>query len=122
MRRRDSRQPLDDDRAGSSRRHPQEDLLGQRGVDFRSAAVLSYTPEHRETAFLLGGIGTGSVSLGARGELRDWELFNGRARASRCLHIFSACGWPGRGKHRLSVCWKRVSGRPTAAPTAGGPA
>ncbi|MDD4140088.1 MAG: hypothetical protein GX821_03550 [Clostridiaceae bacterium] len=38
--------------------------------------MLSYTPEHRETAFLLGGIGTGSVSLGARGELRDWELFN----------------------------------------------
>lgn len=27
-------------------------------------------------AFLLGGIGTGNVSLGARGELRDWELEN----------------------------------------------
>ncbi len=27
-------------------------------------------------AFLLGGIGTGNVSLGARGELRDWEIFN----------------------------------------------
>jgi uncharacterized protein (DUF608 family) len=27
-------------------------------------------------AFPLGGIGTGNVSLGARGELRDWEIFN----------------------------------------------
>lgn len=29
------------------------------------------------TAFPLGGIGTGNVSIGARGELRDWELENG---------------------------------------------
>ncbi len=27
-------------------------------------------------AFPLGGVGTGNVSLGARGELRDWEIFN----------------------------------------------
>ncbi|MDW7658998.1 MAG: GH116 family glycosyl-hydrolase, partial [Bacillota bacterium] len=38
--------------------------------------MLSYTPQQGETAFLLGGIGTGSISLGARGELRDWELLN----------------------------------------------
>jgi len=30
----------------------------------------------REIAFPLGGIGTGTVSLGGRGELRDWEIFN----------------------------------------------
>ena len=29
-----------------------------------------------EVAFPLGGIGTGTVSLGGRGELRDWEIFN----------------------------------------------
>lgn len=29
-----------------------------------------------EAAFPLGGIGTGTVSLGARGQLRDWEIFN----------------------------------------------
>lgn len=28
-----------------------------------------------QAAFLLGGIGTGNISVGARGELRDWELF-----------------------------------------------
>ncbi|OIO02791.1 hypothetical protein AUJ67_01960 [Candidatus Desantisbacteria bacterium CG1_02_49_89] len=29
-----------------------------------------------EIAFPLGGIGTGSVSLGGHGELKDWEIFN----------------------------------------------
>src|SRR5690349_1738080 len=32
------------------------------------------------TAFPLGGIGTGNVSLGVRGELRDWEIFNQPAK------------------------------------------
>ncbi|MDU0203261.1 GH116 family glycosyl-hydrolase [Paenibacillus sp. MAH-36] len=36
----------------------------------------SFTAEASEAAFLLGGIGTGNVSLGSRGEFRDWELFN----------------------------------------------
>ena len=27
-------------------------------------------------AFPLGGVGTGSISLGGRGQLRDWEIFN----------------------------------------------
>lgn len=30
----------------------------------------------REIAFPLGGIGTGTVSLGGRGNLRDWEIMN----------------------------------------------
>ncbi len=30
----------------------------------------------RTIAFPLGGVGTGSISLGGRGELRDWEIFN----------------------------------------------
>src|SRR5580704_13880420 len=35
------------------------------------------TGEHLpEVAFPLGGIGTGTVSLGGRGQLRDWEIFN----------------------------------------------
>lgn len=29
-----------------------------------------------QAGFLLGGIGTGNFTIGSRGELRDWELFN----------------------------------------------
>lgn len=32
--------------------------------------------------FLLGGIGTGNIAVGARGQLLDWEIFN----------------WPGKGQ------------------------
>ena len=42
----------------------------------------SYAGDARIAAFPLGGIGTGNVSVGARGELRDWEIFN----------------WPGKGQ------------------------
>ena len=34
----------------------------------------------QELAFPLGGIGTGTVSLGGRGQLRDWEIFNRPAK------------------------------------------
>jgi uncharacterized protein (DUF608 family) len=33
-------------------------------------------PEARMAAFPLGGIGTGNISVGSRGELRDWEVSN----------------------------------------------
>ena len=33
-------------------------------------------PHLSEIAFPLGGIGTGTLSLGGRGNLRDWEVFN----------------------------------------------
>ena len=36
-----------------------------------------YDSEHLyRIALPLGGIGTGTVSLGGRGELRDWEIMN----------------------------------------------
>ena len=42
------------------------------------------------TAFPLGGIGTGNVSIGARGELRDWELENLPDKGRRNPHSFFA--------------------------------
>jgi uncharacterized protein (DUF608 family) len=36
----------------------------------------TYHPDSTCVAFPLGGIGTGNISLGARGDLRDWEIFN----------------------------------------------
>lgn len=39
-------------------------------------------------AFPLGGLGTGTVSLGARGELRDWEIFNSPAKGNHLPNTF----------------------------------
>src|SRR5689334_3558636 len=41
-------------------------------------------------AFPLGGIGTGNVSVGARGDLRDWELANRPDKGSRLPFTFFA--------------------------------
>lgn len=35
-----------------------------------------YSSDAREAAFLLGGIGTGNISIGSRGNLKDIEIFN----------------------------------------------
>lgn len=40
--------------------------------------------------FPLGGIGTGNVSLGARGELKDWEIFNAPAKHNHLPNSFFA--------------------------------
>ena len=40
-------------------------------------AVRGFTGAALKTiSFPLGGIGTGTIGLGGRGELRDWEIFN----------------------------------------------
>ncbi|MBX3029622.1 MAG: hypothetical protein KF809_05650 [Chloroflexi bacterium] len=46
------------------------------------------TDRHRVVAFPLGGIGTGNVSLGARGDLRDWELGDRPATGNRSPNTF----------------------------------
>ena len=50
------------------------------------------TYDHSATAlaFPLGGIGTGNVSLGARGDLRDWEIFNSPAKGATIPLTFFA--------------------------------
>jgi non-lysosomal glucosylceramidase len=44
----------------------------------------------QEIAFPIGGIGTGSISLGGRGDLRDWEIFNKPNKGSRLPYTFFA--------------------------------
>lgn len=46
-----------------------------RDVAASPTAQRSYPGTADQVAFLLGGIGTGNVSVGARGQLRDWEIF-----------------------------------------------
>lgn len=50
--------------------------------------AFSLTGDASAAAFPLGGIGTGNVSLGARGELRDWEIFNSSGRGNTLPFTF----------------------------------
>ena len=49
-----------------------------------------YGKEAAEAAFLLGGIGTGNFSVGSRGDLRDWEIFNKPAKGQKLPYSFFA--------------------------------
>lgn len=50
----------------------------------------TYSCEATEAVFPLGGIGTGNISLGARGDLRDWEIFNSPGKGNRMPYTFFA--------------------------------
>ena len=99
---------------------------------FRSAAgsIIPYSPQDlyqarkprvltgdhlSEVAFPLGGIGTGTVSLGGRGQLRDWEIFN-RPGKGKILPFSFVALWV-RSKGAQSAV--RVVEGPLAAPFRG---
>lgn len=50
----------------------------------------SYGIGDSEFAFLLGGIGTGNVSVGVRGQLRDWEIFGRPGKGNYLPYTFFA--------------------------------
>jgi hypothetical protein len=60
-------------------------------------------------AFPLGGIGTGSISLGGRGQLRDWEIFNRPDKGRSPEYAFPAI-WvqSGAGKPAARVLEARL--------------
>ncbi len=70
----------------------QRELLAQGQVRTFSGDHLS------EIAFPLGGIGTGTVSLGGRGELRDWEIFNRPNKGKALPFTFVALWTRSQGK------------------------
>ena len=53
-------------------------------------ALRTFDEQATAVAFPLGGIGTGNVSLGTRGELRDWEIFNQPGKGTRLPNTFFA--------------------------------
>jgi non-lysosomal glucosylceramidase len=71
--------------------YPREQLYSRR-------AQRAFRGDASEVAFLLGGIGTGNVSLGARGELRDWEIFNRPGKGNKLPYTFFAIWTEVRGK------------------------
>src|SRR5271157_92417 len=50
----------------------------------------------RMIAFPLGGIGAGSISLGGRGQLRDWEIYNHANKGKAPMYGFASI-WVQRG-------------------------
>src|SRR5438034_2379872 len=75
-----------------------------------------------EVAFPLGGIGTGTVSLGGRGQLRDWEIFNRPGKGKVLPYSFFAIWARPEGgapvarvlERRLLPPYAQGSGMPTA--------
>lgn len=51
---------------------------------------IGLSSEATAAAFPLGGIGTGNVSIGARGDLRDWEIQNRSSKGTCYPHTFFA--------------------------------
>ena len=49
-----------------------------------------YGREATEAAFLLGGVGTGNFSIGSRGDMRDWEIWNKAAKGQKLPYSFFA--------------------------------
>ncbi|MGB9717886.1 MAG: GH116 family glycosyl-hydrolase [Thermoproteota archaeon] len=86
-----------------------------------------------EIAFPIGGIGTGTVSLGGRGNLRDWEIFNRPGKGKDLPYTFFSIWFreegskpvsrvlesrippPYRGSH--GIPWSYVPGLPRLAKT-----
>ena len=71
----------------------------------------------REIAFPLGGIGTGTVSLGGCGNLRDWEIFNRPSKGAVLPFTFAALRVAGGGLAKPLI---RVMERRPLPPFTGG--
>ncbi|MEN6643111.1 MAG: GH116 family glycosyl-hydrolase [Armatimonadia bacterium] len=65
----------------------------------------SYTGRNlRRIALPLGGIGTGTVSLGGRGDLRDWEIMNRPAKGYTPDRAFFAIWVQAEGQEAVTRC------------------
>lgn len=65
----------------------------------------TYTGAHlRRIALPLGGIGTGTVSLGGRGDLRDWEIMNRPAKGHTPDRAFFAIWAKPEGQEPVTRC------------------
>lgn len=77
---------------------------------YPSATLIGLGPQRvfegeylNEIAFPLGGIGTGTVSLGGRGNLRDWEIFNRPGKGVNLPFTFFALYFEQNGAKKVRV-------------------
>ena len=76
----------------------------------------SFDETATQTAFLLGGIGTGNISLGSRGEMKDWELFNSPGKGNVFPYTFFALHVNNGKDNDERVCHNRVLEGPIQPP------
>lgn len=57
---------------------------------FNNEKIKSYDSKAAQTKFLLGGIGTGNVSIGSRGQMTDFEIFNEPSKQRDLPYTFFA--------------------------------
>ena len=69
----------------------------------------TYDRKATEAAFLLGGIGTGNISVGSRGDLRDWEIWNRAAKGQKLPYSFFAIAVNDGSKLQAKVLESRVT-------------
>ncbi|HLU24004.1 MAG TPA: GH116 family glycosyl-hydrolase [Bacillaceae bacterium] len=69
---------------------------------FESGYIRQYGKDATATAFLLGGIGTGNVSLGSRGEFRDWEIFNHPGKGATLPNTYFSIWAQAEGKEPVA--------------------
>lgn len=87
------------------------------GAGRRPAGRIFQGEALREIAFPLGGLGTGTVSLGGYGNLRDWEIFNRPNKGGVLPFTFGALRLAGGGLKQPLV---RVLERRPLPPYPGG--
>jgi non-lysosomal glucosylceramidase len=61
-----------------------------------------YAPSATQAVFPLGGIGSGNISLGVRGNLQDWEIFNAPAKGTYLPNTFACISALPHGGERIT--------------------
>jgi len=75
-------------------------------------SYFSLNSDAAAAAFPLGGIGTGNVSVGARGELRDWEIWNEPNKEGTIPFTFFAIHAETEGQEPITrILESRIRGR-----------
>jgi len=68
----------------------------------RNDASRQYGVDATQATFPLGGVGTGNVSIGVRGDLRDWEIYNTPAKGTYLPNTFVALSVQPQGGERVT--------------------